>query len=278
MLMGCIEYASMNVVTNESTLRIGAFLSVFFMMTVWEVLAPRRPMILSKPFRWLNNLGLVLLNSFLIRLVLPMGAVGIAIAAQKSEVGLFQWISLPNWIEGFASLMILDFAIYLQHVMFHAVPVLWRLHRVHHADLDFDVTTGTRFHTLEIALSMGIKWAVIVLVGASPLSVLLFEVVLNATAMFNHGNVQVPLRMDRFLRWVVVTPDMHRVHHSVLKDEANSNFGFNFPWWDRLMGTYHPQPLGGHDKMTIGLAEFRGPSVNQFHWMLLMPFKNPPNP
>ena len=265
----------MNLIANESTIRIGTFLGVLVLMMIWEVFAPRRPLTISKPIRWASNLGLVLLNSFLIRLVLPLGAVGVAIAAENGGLGLFHLVSLPYWTVVLVSLIVLDLAIYLQHVMFHAVPALWRLHMVHHADLDFDVTTGTRFHTIEIALSMGIKAGVVILTGAPPLSVLLFEIALNATSMFNHGNVRVPLGLDRFLRLLVVTPDMHRVHHSVLISEANSNFGFNFPWWDRLMGTYRPQPSAGHEGMTIGVSHLRDPSVDQLHWMLLMPFKKP---
>ena len=172
------------------------------------------------------------------------------------------------------ALLLLDLAIYLQHRLVHYVPVLWRVHRMHHADLDFDVTTGARFHPLEIALSLGIKCVVIVPLGASPLAVLLFEIALNATAMFNHSNVRLPRAMERLLRLLVVTPDMHRVHHSVVQRETDSNFGFNFPWWDRMFGTYRPQPEAGHETMTIGLEQFRAPHELRLDRMLTQPFRD----
>ena len=182
-------------------------------------------------------------------------------------------LALPAWVGVVASVVLLDLAIYFQHVLFHAVPVLWRLHRMHHADLDFDVTTGLRFHPIEILLSMVIKLAVVAALGAPALAVLIFEVLLNATSMFNHGNVRIPAGLDRVLRWVVVTPDMHRVHHSILSRETNSNFGFNLPWWDRLFGTYRAQPAAGHEGMTIGIEQFRDPRELRLDRMLLQPFR-----
>jgi sterol desaturase/sphingolipid hydroxylase (fatty acid hydroxylase superfamily) len=207
--------------------------------------------------RWANNLGLVMLNSAVLRLIFPAAAVGVAVLASERHWGLFNLIDASFPIAVLASVIILDFFVWLQHVMVHAVPMLWRLHRVHHADLDYDVTTGARFHPLEILLSMLIKFTVIVLLGPPIIAVIVFEVLLNATSMFNHGNVRLPETLDRYLRLIVVTPDMHRVHHSVEDDETNSNFGFNLPWWDRLFGTYRAQPRAGHEGMTIGIHTFR---------------------
>ncbi len=257
---------------KETVIRLGFFAGVLVLMALGEVLAPRRRLTVNKPLRWTSNLGLVGLNVLAARLVFPLGAVGVALAAEANGWGLFHNLDLPAWMAVLLAVLALDLAIYLQHVMFHAVPVLWRLHMVHHADLDFDVTTGLRFHTIEILLSLGIKAATVVLLGASALAVLIFEVLLNATSMFNHGNVRLPLWLDRALRFLIVTPDMHRVHHSEKPHETNSNFGFNLPWWDFLLGTYRAQPSDGHQHMTIGLAQFRDERVDRLHWMLALPF------
>ena len=258
--------------TSEAGIRLSFFGGVLVAMAVWELVAPRRPGTVGKLSRWLSNLGLVLLNSILLRLVAPLGVVGVAALAETRGWGLFQNLALPNWLSVVAGVVLLDLAVYLQHVMFHAVPLLWRLHMVHHADLDFDVTTGVRFHTLEIFLSFGIKGAVVLLLGPPPVSVLIFEVLLNATSMFNHGNVRMLVWLDRVLRCFVVTPEMHRVHHSVIVQETNSNFGFNLPWWDFLLGTYRDQPAEGHKGMTIGLFQFRDPiRADRLHWMVLLP-------
>jgi sterol desaturase/sphingolipid hydroxylase (fatty acid hydroxylase superfamily) len=262
------------VMANEKAIRMGAFFGILGVMALWEILAPRRALTVSKAIRWVNNLGIVFFNSFLIRVIFPAAAVGMASFANTQGWGIFNYFELPFWLVVIASVVVMDFIIYLQHVMVHAVPALWRLHRMHHADLDFDVTTGARFHPLEILLSMLIKFATIAVLGPPVLAVVIFEVILNATAMFNHGNVRLPLGIDRVLRWLVVTPDMHRVHHSVEDDEANSNFGFNLPWWDRLFGTYRDQPRAGHEAMTIGIHKYREPK--QVAWlpgMLLLPFK-----
>ena len=241
-------------------------------MAVWEVLAPRRALHARKPLRWGSNLGLVILNNLLLRLIAPLGVVGVAWFAESRGWGLFQTVEAPIWLAIVGSIILLDLAIYLQHVMFHAVPLFWRLHMVHHADLDFDVTTGLRFHSIEILLSFGIKAAIVLLLGPPVVAVLVFEVLLNATSMFNHSNVRMPLWLDRIVRWIVVTPDMHRVHHSVFPRETNSNFGFNLPWWDRLMGTYRDQPVDGHTEMTIGLSDFRDERIaDRLHRMLLLP-------
>jgi sterol desaturase/sphingolipid hydroxylase (fatty acid hydroxylase superfamily) len=243
--------------TYEVPIRLGFFFGIFLIMAAWEMAAPRRVLLHSKWVRWGNNLGLVFLNSFILRVLVPTAAVGMALFASEQGWGLFNYFEAPFWLAVLASVLILDFFIWLQHVMVHAIPLLWRLHRVHHADLDFDVTTGARFHTLEILLSMAIKFAVILLLGPPVVAVVIFEVLLNATSMFNHSNVRMPLGLDRVLRWFVVTPDMHRVHHSTEDDETNSNFGFNLPWWDRLFGTYRDQPRKGHEGMEIGIRSFR---------------------
>ena len=262
------------VMANEKAIRMGAFFGILGVMAIWEILAPRRTLTVSKAVRWVSNLGIVFFNTFLVWLIFPVVAVGMAVFAGNQGWGIFNYFDLPFWLTVIISIVFLDFIIYLQHVMVHAVPALWRLHRVHHADLDFDVTTGGRFHPLEIMLSILIKFAAIMVLGPPVLAVVIFEVILNGTAMFNHSNVRLPLSLDRVLRWFVVTPDMHRVHHSVEDDEANSNFGFNLPWWDRLFGTYRDQPRAGHQGMTIGIHKYREPK--QVAWlpgMLLLPFK-----
>jgi sterol desaturase/sphingolipid hydroxylase (fatty acid hydroxylase superfamily) len=242
-------------------------------MALWEVLAPRRRYTVSRPLRWASNLGLVCLNTLVVRTLVPFGAVGMALLAQERGWGLLNIFPLPEWLAVVSSLLALDLVIYFQHVLLHAVPTLWRLHMVHHADLDFDVTTGLRFHTLEILLSLGIKMAAIFALGTPVLAVILFEVLLNATSMFSHGNARLPAWLDRVLRLFLVTPDMHRVHHSVLVRETNSNFGFNVPWWDYLFGTYRAQPANGHEGMTIGLERFREESRSErLPWMLALPF------
>jgi len=262
------------VMANEKAIRMGFFFGTLAVMGLWEVLAPRRALTVSKSVRWLNNLGLVFLNTAILRLIFPAAAVGMAAFAAGQGWGIFNYFAAPAWLAVVLSVAALDFVIYLQHVMVHAVPALWRLHRMHHADLDFDVTTGARFHPLEILLSMLIKFATIAVLGPPVVAVVIFEVLLNATAMFNHSNVRLPQALDRYLRWFVVTPDMHRVHHSVEDDEANSNFGFNLPWWDRLFGTYRAQPRAGHEGMTIGIHRYR--TTGAVAWlpgMLWLPFR-----
>ena len=258
--------------SNEVYIRLGFFFGVFAVMAAWELAAPRRQLRQSKVVRWYANLGIVVLNTGLARIVFPLAPVAVAIVAAERGWGFLHVMEVPFWAAVVIAVVILDFAIYIQHIMVHAVPVLWRLHRMHHADLDFDVTTGARFHPVEILLSIAIKMAVIVLIGAAPVAVLIFEVVLNATSMFNHSNVALPPGLDRVMRLLVVTPDMHRVHHSELPHETNSNFGFNLPWWDRLFGTYRDQPEKGHDAMTIGIDLFRDPGALHLHRMLAQPF------
>ncbi len=257
----------------EPLVRLGIFAAVFVAMAVWELLTPRRPQAIGRNWRWPNNLGVLAVDALLVRVLLPIAAVGLALVAKAHGFGLFNIIALPTWASIVLSVILLDLAIYLQHVLFHAVPALWRLHRMHHADLEFDVTTGLRFHPIEILLSTGIKLAVVATFGTPAAAVLIFEVLLNATSMFNHGNIRVAPEIDRVLRWFVVTPDMHRVHHSILRRETNSNFGFNLPWWDRLLGTYRAQPAAGHDAMTIGIEQFRDARELGLDRMLLQPFR-----
>jgi len=259
--------------STETIIRLGFFAGVLLAMTAWEFVAPRRRLIARKPLRWMSNLGLVALNAILIRLVLPLTTLGTAALAHERGWGLLQQVGLAEWLKFVIGVAALDFAIYVQHVVFHAVPLLWRLHMVHHADLDFDVTTGLRFHTLEIVLSALIKIGVVFALGPPVWAVLTFEVALNATSMFSHGNVRLPARLDSLLRLVVVTPEMHRVHHSVERREANTNFGFNLPWWDYLLGTYHAQPAAGHEGMQIGVTHLREErTVERLPSMLLLPF------
>ena len=260
--------------THEAAIRLGFFLGIFAVMALWEVAAPRRALSVSKAVRWVNNLGLVALNTLLLRLLFPAAAGDMAACAAQQGWGLLNHFQVPFWLAVGFGVMAMDFVIWLQHVMVHAVPVLWRLHRVHHADPDYDLTTGVRFHPIEIILSLLIKLAAVMVLGPPVLSVILFEVILNGMAMFNHGNVRLPLGLDRALRTLVVTPDMHRVHHSVEDDEANSNFGFNLSWWDRLFGTYRDQPRGGHEGMTIGIHKYREPrAVSWLPGLLALPFR-----
>lgn len=262
--------------SDDATIRLGFFLGMLALMGVWEWLAPRRPLSTSKSRRWRANLGIIAVATAAVRLLLPITAVALALLAQTRGWGLLNQVELPYWLAVLIGVLALDCVIYFQHVVFHAVPTLWRLHRMHHSDLDFDVTTGVRFHPIEIVLSMGIKLAAIAALGPPALAVLVFEVTLNAVTMFNHGNVQLPAAIDRVLRLFVVTPEMHRVHHSNLPHETNSNFGFNFPWWDRVFGTYRAQPERGHLGMTIGLDEFRDPDTLGFGQLLVQPFRGEP--
>ncbi len=263
----------MSIFAHEPAIRMSAFVGVFAVMAVWEFIAPRRALTVAKSVRWTNNLALVVLNTIALRVAFPVAATGLALHATNQGWGLLQQVELSESFRVLIGIVVLDLAIYFQHVLFHAVPALWRLHRVHHADLDFDVTTGARFHPIEIFLSMLIKCAVILALGPPALAVLIFEILLNATAMFNHANVRILSAIERVVRWVIVTPDMHRVHHSALPHETNSNFGFNLSAWDRLFGTYRAQPAEGHVEMTIGLKGFRDPrEVDRLDGMLWLPF------
>lgn len=260
------------ILKHEPLIRFCFFFGILILMAAWELVAPRRPLTTSKSSRWLSNLGIVAIDTLAVRLILSAQAVGMALFVEAHGWGILNNVILPPWMKIIFGVLGLDLVIYLQHAMFHALPLFWRLHRMHHTDLDFDVTTGIRFHPLKILLSMGIKMAAVAVLGPSAIAVILFEVLLNATSMFNHGNVRLPKEIDRVLRLLVVTPEMHRVHHSVVIKEYNSNFGFNFPWWDRLMGTYQAQPMKGHEGMTIGLSQYRDPKRLTLPWLLIQPF------
>ena len=255
---------------NEPLIRLSAFLGVFTVVAIWEFLSPRRKLITSKTIRWISNISITLIGTVVVRGLFPVLAV--TFAANGPTMGLLHQVPLPFFVRVIIGILALDLIIYGQHVMFHSTPLLWRLHMMHHADLDIDVTTGLRFHPVEIILSMGIKLAAILLVGPPVLAIILFEILLNATSMFNHGNIHLPAGLDRLLRFFVVTPDMHRVHHSVVILETNSNFGFNLPWWDRLFGTYRAQPAAGHKDMVMGLSQFRDPKRLSLPWLLALPF------
>lgn len=261
---------------TETLIRLGAFIGVFVMLSAAEFFAPRRLLTTSKPRRWFANLTILAFNPLSVALIFPVLPVGLALLASEQGWGLLNQLTLPYWLEVFIALVALDLVVYAQHVLHHAIPALWRLHMVHHADLDFDMTTGLRFHPFEIIISMAIKLSAVAALGAPPLSVLIFEVALNSTSMFNHSNLRLPEKVDRILRLLVVTPDMHRVHHSVIIRETNSNYGFNLPWWDRLLGTYKAQPAKGHADMVIGLSQFRDPQKNSLPRLLILPFAGDP--
>jgi len=266
-----------DVVAHEPTVRAAIFLAVFGLVAASEAIAPRRARGIGRRIRWPHNLAIPVLSTVLVRALLPTTAIGVALLAEERRWGLLPALGpLPSWLAVAVAVLVLDFAIYLQHVLFHAVPLLWRLHRMHHADLDVDVTTGTRFHPIEIVLSMVLKFGVIVAIGAPPLAVLVFEVLLNAGALFNHANLRLAPTVDRALRWLVVTPDMHRVHHSIDPTETNRNFGFTLPWWDRVCGTYRAQPGAGHERMVLGIPEFRTPTDLRLDRLLLQPFLDSP--
>lgn len=258
---------------HELIIRLGVFATAFAAFATWERKAPRRTRTRPIAERWIANLGIVAIDTVVLRLLFPLAAVGLALVAEERQWGLLNNIDLPVWLAVVLGVVALDFVIYLQHVLFHAVPTLWRLHMVHHADLDYDLTTGIRFHPVEILLSMLIKYAAVVSLGPSAVAVLIFEVALNASAMFNHGNIRLPEKWDRRIRRLIVTPDMHRVHHSVIKRETNSNYGFNLSIWDRLFGTYREAPEAGHENMTIGLTQFRDPTRLTLGGILLLPFR-----
>jgi sterol desaturase/sphingolipid hydroxylase (fatty acid hydroxylase superfamily) len=261
---------------TEAAVRLSLFVVLFLVIALAEAARPMRERRIPRRRRWSGNLGLSVLNQLLIRVLMPTTAILLAVAVEQRQGGLLGWVSLPAWIEIGAALLVLDLAIYLQHRIYHAIPVLWRFHRMHHADVEFDVSTGIRFHPLPTLLSAAIKLGVVWVLGPAPVAVLIFEVLLNATSMFNHSNLRLPPVLDRVLRFVVVTPDMHRVHHSTDPDETNRNFGFNFPWWDRLFGSYRAQPALGHQAMRIGLEQFRDPAELRMDRLLTQPFRGGP--
>jgi sterol desaturase/sphingolipid hydroxylase (fatty acid hydroxylase superfamily) len=258
----------------EATARLASFLGVLLTMGLLERFAPRRSLTTPRPLRWWANVSIVLLDTLFVRVVFyRMAAVGAALWATEHGWGLLNLLNTPRVLAFFLAVLVLDFAIYLQHKVLHAVPLLWRLHQVHHSDIDIDVTTAVRFHPIEIALSMLIKMVIVVALGAPAESVIAFEILLNATALFNHSNLRLPGSLDLFLRFLLVTPDMHRVHHSVRREEADSNFGFNLSCWDRMFGTYTAQPKDGHEGMAIGLNSYQRPTAQNLLWLLLLPVR-----
>ncbi|MGL6314878.1 sterol desaturase family protein [Vibrio sp. WXL103] len=259
---------------NADVLRLGCFFSIFIACAVWEQCKPRRVLSQPKWLRWGNNLSLVVLNSVLLKLLLPVLAVDLAYQLSATDIGLLNTLNLPLWLSMLLTVLVLDFAIYWQHRLFHQIPMLWKLHRMHHSDQDIDVTTGARFHPIEIILSMLIKLIVVALLGAPALGVVLFEIILNGSAMFNHSNARMPLKLDRILRGFVVTPDMHRVHHSTIRTECNANYGFFLSIWDRLFASYIPQPSLGHSNMQIGTMNFRTQVEQRIDKMLTQPFRS----
>jgi len=261
---------------SQLLIRMAGFLGVLTLMALWEVGAPRRSFSMPRGPRWFVNITVVVLDSVIVRLLFAAGTVGMAMVAIERNWGLLNQLSWPSWLNILLTVIALDFVLYLQHVMFHAIPLFWRFHMMHHADLDCDVTTGVRFHPVEVVLSMVIKLGAVLLFGAAPVGVLVFEIVLNATSMFNHSNIWMPVVVDRALRWMIVTPDMHRIHHSVLPQETNSNFGFNLPWWDRLLGTYREDPLRSHTIMSLGLEQYRDPRGLTLRHILALPFVGAP--
>ena len=258
---------------HEPTIRLITFLTMLIGMMVWEVATPRHRQEIPKVLRWTNNLSLVVIDTAILRLAFPVLAVGLAGIAKTNGWGLFNMIDLPVWIAVIFAIMLLDLATYLQHIVFHAVPGLWRLHRMHHADLEFDATTGLRFHPAEIVVSMTVKLALVLAIGAPAVAVLAFEVILNAASIFNHSNIALSPAIDRVVRLFLVTPDMHRVHHSIEPRETNTNFGFSVPWWDRLFGTYLAQPAKGHLEMKIGIEQFRSRRELWLDRMLVQPLR-----
>ncbi|USG60779.1 sterol desaturase family protein [Sneathiella marina] len=260
------------IANNEPVIRLSFFIGTLVAVGLWEIIAPKRPPSVSKIWRWTNNFGITFFNTFLLRVLFPILAVGVAVIAKEKGWGVLNIIQLPEIIAITIAVILQDFVIYWQHVIFHHFPILWRLHKMHHADVDYDVSTGARFHPIEIILSMLLKLVVVLLLGPPVVAVIIFEILLSSIAMFNHANAGLPPSIDKIIRLFMVTPDMHRVHHSVIRAEHNHNFGFNLPWWDYMFGTYTAAPSEGHDKMTIGLDEYQEKRKQSIFWMLLLPF------
>lgn len=256
----------------ESYIRLGSFIGLYALFSIWEISHPKRILLHSRRLRWVSNFGLIILSSILVRFIFPTAAVGIALLAEQNQWGLLYYFELPLLIHLVAAFILLDLSLYFQHVMFHALPLFWRFHRVHHSDLDFDITTGLRFHPFEMIISILIKFVTIASIGAPVLAVVIFEILLNAGSMFSHSNIKIPRSLEKVVRWFIVTPDMHRIHHSMSENETNSNFGFFISNWDRLFGTYVQQPRKGHTDMNIGLPDFREPKWQDIRWLIYLPF------
>ncbi len=261
------------ILTNEPALRFGCFAAMVAVMMTLEAIWPKRVRRETRARRWVINASIIALDTVIVRFLVPLLPVGAALWAASQGVGLFNLVTAPEPVAVAGAILMLDLIIYLQHMMFHHVPILWRLHRMHHTDLDLDVSSGGRFHPVEIVLSIAIKIAAVVLLGAPAAAVVLFEIVLNATSLFNHANLRLPGWLDRVLRLILVTPDMHRVHHSARMEETNSNFGFNVTWWDRMFGTYRAQPADGHNGMTLGLRGYQDPVELGIGKLLVQPFR-----
>lgn len=270
-----IESLTQWIVSNEAVARLSFFLAIFFVMALWELVLPKRPQRFGRIKRWPANLGIIIIDAIAVRLLVPILPAAFALVCQQNGWGLFNLYPVPVWLNVIGTIIIFDVIIYFQHVMFHAVPLLWRFHSMHHADNDLDVTSGNRFHPVEILLSIGIKLMAVFLIGPLPIGVILFEIILNGLAQFNHSNIRLPKFVDVILRMLIVTPDMHRVHHSVIHRETDSNFGFNISAWDRIFGTYRAQPEKGHDGMTIGLNEYQDEKYQKINWLLFIPFLKP---
>jgi len=262
-----------SLLNNEGTWRLSVFIIIFLVMIIWETLIPRRQRNKSTNVRRVNNLGIMFIYTLVVRLVVPLLPVGAAFYAAENSLGLFNIVDLPLMVTAVLTLILFDIAIYFQHRISHSIPIFWRLHRMHHTDTEIDITTGIRFHPIEIVLSLFIKLAIVILLGAPAIAVLIFEVLLSSCALFNHSNVKLPNAVDKALRWIIVTPDMHRVHHSVHREETDSNFGFSVPWWDRIFGTYCAQPKDGHLSMQIGIETFRDNKDSRVDQLLIQPFK-----
>ncbi len=256
----------------ESMIRLGSFIGFFALLSLWEIMSPRRKLLNLRRFRWFSNLGLIVIASVLVRFIFPAAAVGFAVMAEQQQWGFLYILQLPPALHYLLAFILLDLSLYFQHVMFHALPMFWRFHRVHHSDLDCDITTGVRFHPFEILISMLVKFLTIISIGAPVLVVVVFEIILNAASMFTHSNIRMPALLEKTWRWLMVTPDMHRIHHSILENESNSNFGFFLSVWDRLFGTYLAQPETGHEKMQLGVKHFRQPKWQNLRWLLYLPF------
>ncbi|PHQ72004.1 MAG: hypothetical protein COB93_01755 [Sneathiella sp.] len=261
------------IAANEPTIRLSFFIGTLVLIGLWEAVAPKRTPRASKPWRWVNNFGVTFFNTFLLRVLFPVLAVGAAATAAEKGWGLFNIIELPLPVTIILAVILQDMVIYWQHVVFHKIPLLWQLHKMHHADVDYDVSTGARFHPVEIFLSMLVKLVVVFALGPPVVAVIIFEILLSSIAMFNHANAGLPKAIDRVVRLFMVTPDMHRVHHSVIRAEHNNNFGFNLPWWDYMFRTYTAEPSEGHDGMTIGLHEYQKDKKQSIFWMLALPFR-----
>ncbi len=262
---------------NEVIWRLGVFLALLLAVALWETFRPRRAWHLSRGLRWVNHMTLSVVNTLVVRFVIPITVAAFALTLESRGIGILNWLNFPGWLAIVVGVLLLDLAIYAQHYFFHKIDFFWRFHRMHHTDLDFDVTTGVRFHPIEIVISMVIKFGVVLIIGPPAIAVVLFEILLNATSMFNHGNIQIPRAIDRVLRTTLVTPDMHRVHHSIIRTETDSNFGFNLSWWDRIFGTYQAQPKAGHLDMTIGLPIFRNKVENRLDRLISQPFRKAEN-